>query len=248
MDLPQMIVFDYGQTLLDELTFDPVEGTRAVLRYAVVNPGHVDAQEVQELADSLNAELSRSTRKELESLSFEIPNTMFERYLYEYLGIELSLAGSEVEKVFLDNSTPAAPTPGVAELLAQLDTLGIRTGVFSNNAFSGAAIAERLAFYLPEHRFDFILTSSDYIFRKPHPRAFDIILRKAGLPPEALWYCGDDVVCDIEGASWAGIFPVWYKGAKKHQQTPPTCAHLAIDSWPELTEILLSSNKRKNRL
>ena len=32
---PKMILFDYGQTLINEVKFDGVKGTEAVLKYAV---------------------------------------------------------------------------------------------------------------------------------------------------------------------------------------------------------------------
>ena len=34
---PKMILFDYGQTLINEVKFDGVKGTEAVLKYAVKN-------------------------------------------------------------------------------------------------------------------------------------------------------------------------------------------------------------------
>ena len=37
MTKPKMILFDYGQTLVNEATFDGVMGTDAVLQYATKN-------------------------------------------------------------------------------------------------------------------------------------------------------------------------------------------------------------------
>lgn len=34
---PEMIIFDYGQTLADESSFDEIAGTEAILKYAVKN-------------------------------------------------------------------------------------------------------------------------------------------------------------------------------------------------------------------
>lgn len=247
MELPRMIAFDYGQTLLDELPFDPLAGTRAVLRYAVTNPEHADAERIQHLAEELNRELGRGTTGQLADFHVEAPNIMFQKYLYEYFGIELSLSSTEVDKMFLDHASPAVRTPGVAQMLDRLESLGIRTAVFSNNAFSGTAIADRLAILIPDHRFDFILTSSEYLFRKPHPRAFEILLRKAGLSAGEVWYCGDDVECDVCGAAAFGIQAVWYRGAEKHVQIPPECPHLEIKHWSELENILLALRKPRRK-
>lgn len=45
---PKMILFDYGQTLVNEQKFDGVKGTAAVLKYAKRNKYHKTAEEVQE--------------------------------------------------------------------------------------------------------------------------------------------------------------------------------------------------------
>ena len=37
MTKPKMILFDYGQTLVNEKAFDGVKGTEAVLKYVVKN-------------------------------------------------------------------------------------------------------------------------------------------------------------------------------------------------------------------
>ena len=43
---PKMILFDYGQTLVNEVSFDGVKGTEAVLKYAVKNKYNKTAEEV----------------------------------------------------------------------------------------------------------------------------------------------------------------------------------------------------------
>ncbi len=43
---PKMILFDYGQTLVNEVAFDGVKGTEAVLKYAVKNKYNKTAEEV----------------------------------------------------------------------------------------------------------------------------------------------------------------------------------------------------------
>ena len=47
MKRPEMLLFDYGETLLHSTGFDTLRGTRAVLQYAEKNPENVSAEEVQ---------------------------------------------------------------------------------------------------------------------------------------------------------------------------------------------------------
>ncbi len=69
---------------------------------------------------------------------------MFSPYLYESLGIELSLSHKERDKVFWDAASPGTPTEGILEFLDFLKKQGIRTGVISNITFCGEAVKERI--------------------------------------------------------------------------------------------------------
>lgn len=56
------------------------------------------------------------------------------------------------------------------------------------------------------------MASSEYVIRKPDRMLFETALRKAGLPAEQAWYCGDSIRYDVLGAHRAGIYPVLYEG------------------------------------
>lgn len=213
MKMPQMILFDYGQTLVAEQKFDGVRGTEAVLRYAVKNRYHLSAEQVQANAAEINEELGRFDPKKRHLFQIEIPNTMFTPYLYESLGIEVSLSNPEIDRVFWDAAAPGIPTEGIEDFLKYLKYKGIRTGVISNIAYAPSVVAERINKLLPENSFEFIITSSNYVFRKPNKRIFDLALEKARLRPSEVWYAGDQYECDIKGALHAGLLPVWYQGA-----------------------------------
>ncbi|HAV91375.1 MAG TPA: hypothetical protein DCW44_08895 [Eubacterium sp.] len=59
MKQPKMIIFDYGQTLVDEEIFDGVKGTEAVFEHAITNKYNLSAEQVQEEAQKINAEIGR---------------------------------------------------------------------------------------------------------------------------------------------------------------------------------------------
>ena len=99
---PKMILFDYGQTLINEVKFDGVKGTEAVLKYAVKNKYNKTAEEVQDYANQLNKEIGRFDPEKRHLFQYEIPNHMFTRYLYESQGIEIDLSPEEIDNVFWD--------------------------------------------------------------------------------------------------------------------------------------------------
>lgn len=212
-DKPKMILFDYGQTLIDEGKFDGIKGTEAVLKYAVKNKHNLSAERVQEEADKINQESGRFAPPRQNSVQMEIPNHMFTAYLYESLGITLSLTSEQIDKVFWDAAAPGKPTDGIEGLLEFLYQNDIRTGVISNIAFCGQAVIDRINEVIPTNRFEFIIATSEYMYRKPNKRIFDLALEKADLHADEVWYVGDQYECDIVGARNAGIFPIWYQGA-----------------------------------
>ncbi len=238
MKKPKMILFDYGQTLVNEAKFDGVKGTEAVLKYATRNKYNHSAQELQAMADAMNQELGRfdPTRRHL--FQVEVPNSMFCSYLYESQGVELSIKGAQLDKVFWDAAAPGKPTEGIEDFLDFLKQEGIRVAILSNISYSGEALENRIKEVLPNHEFEFILATSEYMYRKPNPRIFELALEKADLKPEEVWYIGDNYECDIEGARNAGMFPVWYVGATENPLEPGKMTFVAAN-WEEIRRKLL---------
>ena len=239
MPAPKMIMFDYGQTIANEARFDGISGARALLEHAAENKHNMTAEQVQEKANELNRELGRFDPERRHLFKIEVPSYAFSAYLYGSLGIRLSLSPEEADRIFWDASSPAVPTEGISELLSCLKKRGIRTGVISNISYSGQTLKERIDRLLPENEFEFIISTADYMFRKPSPRIFELGLVKAELSPEDVWYAGDNYECDIIGAHGAGIFPVLYDGASpKKADVSADIDLLHIHHWQELTDIL----------
>ena len=240
MKKPLMILFDYGHTLTYEDKWDAVNGEKAVLKYASSNINDLTAEQVATYAESLYNEFSQA-RKESK---MEIHQHQFQRLTYEYLQIKIDLPPHEIEEIYWDNASPAHAMPHIGETLAFLRGNNIRTGVVSNNSFSSVALKKRLDRILPENCFEFFISTSDYIIRKPNKMIFELALRKARLSAGDVWYCGDSVDYDVAGAAAAGIYPVWYESdidcwyVERGSQAAPECEHLHITDWLELIEAL----------
>lgn len=236
---PQMILFDYGQTLIDEGQFDGVKGTAAVMKYAVCNKYHRTPEQVQAEASKINDELGRFDPARRHLFQVEVHNRPFNAYLYESQGIKLSLPYEQIERIFWDAAAPGTPTDGIEDFLQFLKNQGIRTGVISNISFSGKALKERIDRLIPSNEFEFIIASSEYVFRKPNRRIFELALEKAGLSADQVWYIGDQYQCDIVGAREAGLFSVWYTAYIDWKQDERNDV-LKIGCWKELQRYLES--------
>lgn len=240
MNYPQMIIFDYGHTLLYEPDWNTDRGNEALLKYAVKNPNNCTVEDITKGAELIFGEHVAKVRKQGYDISGQIAN----RTLYDYLGIEFSLTPTEMETVFWDNASAGAIMPGADNLLDYLNENGIRTAVISNLLWSGEALIKRLNRLLPDNKFEFVMTSSDYFISKPNRILFDIALQKAGLSAEDVWYCGDNPQNDVGGAAQVGIFPVWYDNSvdkdyiDRTNEKHPQCDHLYIKEWCEMIDVL----------
>ena len=98
-------------------------------------------------------------------------------------------------------------------------------------------VKNRINTLLPNNHFEFIIPTSDYLFRKPNKRIFDFALQRAELKPEDVWYIGDQYEADVKGALGAGLMPVWYQGAIDLPFTADESV-LTVQSWAQLCEIM----------
>lgn len=186
-------------------------------------------------------------REGIREIGFDIRRQFYTKTLYEYLGIEFSLTPLEMDVVELENTlwddvSELSIMPDADKMLDYLNKNSIRTGIISNLPWSGDALRVHLDKHLPNNRFDFVMTSCDYLFKKPNRILFDIALQKSGLCANEVWFCGDTPEADVEGAAKVGIFPVLYDNDAKYKNCSDDQAlqreHLHIYEWTELNDTL----------
>ena len=230
MDYPKMILFDYGQTIIEEEKFNRLEGLKVLLDKATKNPNNISAEEVFDFYTELNVEIGREGDGKKFFNSIEVHNY--------YFGIEFDLTPNEMDKIFWDASAPGKPVENIGFLLNFLHEKGIRTAVISNLSYSGETLKNRINTLIPNNHFEFIIASSEYMFKKPHKKIFELALRKANLESMDVWFCGDNVIADVEGASLSGIKPIWFKGALREEKYTPMVDYIEINDWIELKKLL----------
>lgn len=235
--LPQMIFFDYGNTLLCEPDWNSDKGNAELMKYITKNPNNCTLDDIRSEIRSVFGEME-NVRK---TLGYDIPARIGNRLAYEHLGIEFSLTPLEHEIIFWSAASKGDIVHHADDLLDYLNKTGVRTAVISNNVWSGEALKERFDRLLPNNRFEFIISSCDYMIRKPDKRLFEIALTKAELTADKVWYCGDNFECDIIGAHNAGIFPVHYlnRPAKLRSSVREVdFDYLKIKDWRQMIEYL----------
>ena len=248
--VPAMILFDYGHTLLYEPDFDFLRAEKEIFRHVKSNPRGITPEESCRFGLELFERYQQAR-----NIGFELHEWQTLKTKYDYLGIELDISVPEAEEILWTTASPGECMPCVHELLACLKRLGIRSGVISNIGWSGTALKNRLNRLLPENEFEFIIASSECGIRKPEPFLFEMALRKAGLSAHEVWYCGDSVKADVYGAHGAGIFPVLYEESSTSEglwfdntglEIP--FPHLHIHSWPEMIALLESAARETSEI
>ncbi|MBR3502684.1 MAG: HAD family hydrolase [Clostridia bacterium] len=235
MKRPKMILFDYGGTILREPDCDFLRGERAVFEHVVKNPRGLTPEDMSRFETRLYREWDAARK-----LGFEPGELQPLRFKYEFNEIELDVSLAEAENILWDNASPLTEdcrTPHILEALDALRRSGVRSGVVSNIGWSAAALRRRIDLLLPDNGFEFVIASCAYGIRKPDRRLFDLALRKAQLPPEDVWFCGDTFETDIVGAAAAGLTPVFYApgGDPREGEAPQ---HAVITDLEQLVEMI----------
>lgn len=235
MNQPKIVFFDYGQTLMNETAFEPIRGLRAILEHAVENPHGLKAEDLIGFYHGMITDINRPTKDFTGMQYIEVPEPLMQKYLFGYFGLRPTKSSREIELLFEKASKTAKPSDGLPAFLAYLRKSGIRAGVISNISMTGDTLAKVLNRRIPGSSFSPVVTSSDAIFRKPHPRIFRDALKRAGVSASDAVFCGDNPDVDLDGAAAVGIFPVWYRGCcTVPGNVRPHCRHLEIQSWKEL--------------
>lgn len=136
------------------------------------------------------------------------------------------------------NHFPAASVemPGASALIQELRRRGITCGVISNGAENSR---RRTLDALPFGNAIRALVSSEGLgISKPDPAIFVAGSAQLGCAPERCWFIGDHPVNDYQGASAAGMQPIWLSGFHSWpENTAP--ATFAIDRLETLLSIVL---------
>lgn len=233
MKRPKMIMFDYGNTLVSETSFNAYNGMKAVLEYAKKYK-NVDAQV---LADMSNKIYQDSLMYSKDS-GIEVNNLSVQRFIFDYYGLSFDLSDCKIEKIFWDNASFAKPMKDINDFIEYINTLGIRSAVISNISFTGINLCNRLNELIPNNKFEFVLASSDYMYRKPNKLLYKLALKKAGLRPEEVWFCGDRFEIDVLGAKEAGMFPIYFDADEKFESSQIEGRCKCIKYWSELIDMI----------
>jgi HAD superfamily hydrolase (TIGR01549 family) len=228
------ILFDMGGTLLSVECWDPKKGNAKILEFAKDTHGYT-ADDIAEGIGLIDSDLYDRR----ESSCLELPPYTIDRLVYERLGIEFEIDFNEREAVFLHESRIWKKEPKIQESLDALSKKRIPMAVLSNSAFSGAALSRELESYNLLQHFTFVMSSADYVVRKPHPLIFLTAAAKLNTVPNMIWYVGDTPKYDVDGARSAGMIAVLYE--RKSKPMGVATPDFRFTDWTDFTDCALKA-------
>lgn len=220
---PHAVLFDVGDTILEERRFDLAAGIAAVVP---------DGDSAAELASAFRLELAERHHENRELL--------LARWLRERVSALTAMSADEIEDLIWTAVVTLTPRPGVAAVLRRLAADGVPAAAISNAAFSGRVLRSELARHDLAGPLRFVLSSADLSVRKPDPSIFEAALARLGVGAAESWFVGDTLEEDMAGALAVGLRPIWFA----HGAPPELSSHsvTVVRDWGEFLDLYASTS------
>lgn len=192
--LPDAFLFDTDNTLYP---YDPAHAAaQSAVREKVAKTFSISQDDFDKAFNQARTEVKSRLKHTASSHS---------RLLYLQRMLEIMGLGSQVLlaldfeqtywRTFLSN---AILFDGVKEMLDDIRLLGIPTAIVTD--LTAQIQFRKVVYFGLDHYFDYIVTSEEAGFDKPHEAPFQIALQKMRPRGDCIWMIGDNPINDIKGA------------------------------------------------
>ena len=192
--LPDAVLFDTDNTLYH---YDPAHAAAmAAVRLKVTSTFSISETQFELAFGKARDEIKQRLKHQASSHS---------RLLYFQRMLEIMGLGSQVLlaldfeqtywRTFLSN---AVLFDGVKAFLDDLRLAGIPTAVVTD--LTAQIQFRKIVYFGLDHYFDYIVTSEEAGYDKPHVAPFDIAIEKMQPKGKCIWMIGDSPVNDVKGA------------------------------------------------
>ena len=192
--LPDAVLFDTDNTLYP---YDPAHyAAQEAVKEKAINTFAISAKDF----DSAFQEARKQIKARLGHTASSHSRLLYMQRMLEIMGLGSQvLLALDFEqtywRTFLSNATLF---DGVKELLDDLRLLGIPTAIVTD--LTAQIQFRKVVYFGLDSYFNFIVTSEEAGFDKPHEAPFQIALEKMQPKGDVIWMIGDNPVNDIGGA------------------------------------------------
>lgn len=232
---PRGLLFDYGGTLVEEVSVDLDAGTAWMLAHASERPAHVTLEQVIARAHIVTTDVAALRDR----LYIEMAWPTLTRLIHDFFGIRFDTPWRDLELGFWTASVQTRAMPGAREALEQCHRAGLPMAVVSNTSFGEHVIRHELAKYGLTDRLAFVMVSSDYSVRKPNPLLLEVAAARLGVAARDIWFVGDRLDTDVAGAKAAGMTAVWFN--RVASDPPSADVDLSVSEWDMFVRYVLEA-------
>jgi putative hydrolase of the HAD superfamily len=232
----QGLLFDYGDTLVEEVSVDLRAGNEWLLSRASVRPASASLEQVLARASRVTTEVADRR----DDVHLETAWPALTRLIHDFFGIRFDAPMVELEMGFWKASVQTRPMPGARQVLERCHRLRLPCAVVSNSSFSEPVIRYELSKHGLADYLAFVVVSADYAVRKPNVLLFETAAARLGIQPRDIWFVGDRLDTDVAGAKAAGMTAVWFNANKPQDPSSPN-ADLTVTDWDDFMRHLLES-------
>lgn len=192
--LPDAILFDTDNTLYP---YEPAHlAAQRAVREKVVSTFSIKPEDF----DRASKEARQQVKSRLKHTAASHSRLLYMQRMLEIMGLgsQVLLALDFEQTYWRTFLTNAVLFDEVKELLDDIRLLGIPTVVVTD--LTAQIQFRKIVYFGLDHYFDYIVTSEEAGFDKPHEAPFQIALEKMRPKGDCIWMIGDNPVNDIRGA------------------------------------------------
>jgi len=242
---PKGLLFDYGGTLVEEVSVNQRASNEWLLSRASYRPADVTLADVLDRA----GRVTRDVAARRDEVQLETAWPALTRLIHDFLGIRFDDPIAELELGYWKASVETRAMPGAKEALDLLHRAGLPMAVVSNTSFGEHVIRHELATYGLTDHLAFVLVSSDYAVRKPSVLLFETAAARLNVPAKDIWFVGDRLDTDVAGAKAAGMTAVWFNpNGLAAPRVAEARADVTVTSWTDLIGQVSSHSGVVNRV
>jgi putative hydrolase of the HAD superfamily len=235
------VIFDLGGTLMyerDSWHRVTAQGDEALTRYLI-------DQGLELNLSTFPVEFRRRLNDYFTQREKDLLETTYTFVLFEllkdkgYANVADEVVRKALDELFAITQTNWILEEDAASTLRKLEQDGYRMGLISN-AGDDQDVHQLIRGFEIAHYFDFILTSAQCSYRKPHPRIFEMAIANWYFLPSETVMVGDNLDADIRGAKSAGLYGVWIsrRAGSSSEDEPRVQPDASISTLSELPALL----------
>lgn len=235
------VIFDLGGTLMyerDSWYRVTAQGDEALTRYLMDQGLELNLSTFPvEFRKRLNEYFTQREKDLLETTyTFVLLELLKDK---GYANIADEVVRKALDQLFAITQTNWILEDDAPSTLRKLEQDGYRMGLISN-AGDDQDVHQLIRRFEIAHYFDFILTSAQCSYRKPHPRIFELAIANWYFLPSETVMVGDNLDADIRGAKSAGLYGVWIsrRAGSSSEDEPRVQPDATISTLTELPALL----------